>query len=248
MPNLNLITSFDLETAIPIPIGAGDPFRAGPLGISVAGFTSHVNREIYTHPNGKMSRIASQALVYNMKDMSDNGYVFFTWNGTAFDFRVLAQESGMFEEVIELALGHCDMMMMVSLQTGEFVGLDRALAGNNLEGKRKTVILRDGTVIPNMNGHLFPTLWAQKEYGACLDYFVRDIDAEYELAREIIQKREVFYRTKPDVEAKPRLISELTSVPLVTIPTVRDMWEWPEPNLDGIEHPARRTELVAWMK
>jgi len=45
--------------------------------------------------------------------MVDKGYTLLTWNGLAFDFDVLSEESGDFDRCRDLALNHVDMMFQM---------------------------------------------------------------------------------------------------------------------------------------
>ncbi len=73
-------------------------------------------------------------LVHDLQKLVKNGYTLLTWNGAGFDFQVLAQESGLFEECGELALHHIDMMLLVTFRKGWLLPLQKALEGACLEG------------------------------------------------------------------------------------------------------------------
>jgi len=56
------------------------------------------------------------------------------------------------------------------------------LRAHGLEGKKGVVKLSDGTEFNEMNGGHVPRLWQAGEIDACMQYFHRDLRAEYELA------------------------------------------------------------------
>jgi hypothetical protein len=93
--------AFDIETATDVP---GDdsnwrPFR--PLGISCAArFSTEDESPKVWHggqgastPTSKMQRQEAANLVDYLVTMAGSGFSIVTWNGLAFDFDVLAEES-----------------------------------------------------------------------------------------------------------------------------------------------------------
>jgi hypothetical protein len=179
--------SFDIEIAKVIADDNPDWRSATPLGITCAAVAltgSDDPRFWYGKP--QMSREDCCTMVADLQALVRDGYSLLTWNGSSFDFAVLAEESGMYKECAELNANHIDMMMIVTFTKGYFLGLQKALVGAGLTGKLKHVTLRDGSPLTDMNGALAPKLWAQEEYDAVLAYLRDDVVQPLRLA-EIIE-------------------------------------------------------------
>lgn len=195
--NEKLLRSFDLEIYKRLDEGqiTNWPEHA-PLGVACAGFgQGQAAHNVYhCEPTLPMTRAALDSLVDNMLQMQEQGFLFCTWNGASFDFRVLALETGRFQDCSKLALRHCDMMLLCVWGKGWMAGLDKALRAHQLEPKKSIVTLSEGTPLEGMDGSKFPALWQAGELGACMQYFHRDLAAEYELARAVTEtKRLRFY-------------------------------------------------------
>lgn len=98
--------AFDIETVKEFPSGA-DWRDHRPLGIGCAAACSTYMPEPLRWfdrvPGGdgiahRMSRDSLAALVRTLADLAGEGYTLLTWNGTGFDFDILAEESGLHEE------------------------------------------------------------------------------------------------------------------------------------------------------
>lgn len=113
--------AFDIETATDVP---GDDFNwrlFRPLGISCAATLStedespklwHGGQGAPT-PTSKMQQHEAVKLVDYLVAMAGSGFTITTWNGLAFDFDVLAEESGRLPECQQLALEQVDMMFHI---------------------------------------------------------------------------------------------------------------------------------------
>lgn len=192
-------TAFDLEIA---RVVEGDDWKGQrPLGISCAALTMWGEDEweeeknivawyaLDSHGSAQISPRGCATIVRDLLAYAKGGYTIVTWNGGSFDFDILAEESGMRAECAELARNHVDMMAIVTTLRGHFLGLDTAAQGMGIQGKRKTVTLRDGSVLEGMNGAMAPTLWQQGEYDAVLDYLKEDVRVTLELAEAIERER-----------------------------------------------------------
>ncbi len=128
--------------------------RFEPLGITCAAAASSDGELWNWHAqlNGrfisKMTKTKCQNLVRRLAFLVEKGYIILTWNGLGFDFKVLARESGMFDECKELALNHIDMMFHFLASKGFALGLDAAAKGMGLPGKPE-----------GMDGAKAPELW-----------------------------------------------------------------------------------------
>ncbi len=144
------IMSFDLESAKVLPGEVKDIIEHMPLGIACAAAFATNDNPIYWHEPGKLTRDQARALVNDLMAFSLD-HLIVTWNGTAFDFQVLAIESGMIDECAELALNHCDLMLQVTFQKGYYLSLNAAAIGMGLPGKTHEVKLNNGDILPEMS-------------------------------------------------------------------------------------------------
>jgi hypothetical protein len=231
--------SFDLEIAKVIADDNPDWRSATPLGITCAAVAlSDKPDPIFWFGKPQMTREECCALVSGLQDLVKDGYTLLTWNGSSFDFAVLAEESGMYKECAELNAGHIDMMMIVTFSKGYFLGLQKALVGAGLSGKLKHVTLKDGTPLTEMNGALAPKMWAQGEYDAVLAYLRDDVLQPLRLA-EIIESTKVIRWSsnagKPQCVLVPKLL------------TVEECFHIPEPDTSWMTSPPKRRQFVEWM-
>src|SRR5581483_5317062 len=117
--------AFDLEVAREIPEGVRWQ-SAAPLGITCAALALGDQAEPrFFQGAPQMARAACIELVQELQRVAQAGYTLVTWNGTAFDFAILAQESGLYAECAELALSHVDLMVIVTFRKGYFLSLQK---------------------------------------------------------------------------------------------------------------------------
>jgi len=106
--------AFDIETATDVP---GDDFNwrpHRPLGISCAATLASATdqpllwygKTLDGSPEKRMSQGDAQGLVQHLSDMAADGFSILTWNGLAFDFDILGEESGDAASCGQCALGH----------------------------------------------------------------------------------------------------------------------------------------------
>ena len=232
---MNLI-SFDIEIAKIIPDFSGDLFAHAPLGISCAA-VAHDDVKFWQGVP-QLTKEENQKMVRDLMAYAEQGYTFVTWNGCGFDFRLLAEESGMAEECSELALNHVDLMLLVTFNKGWYLGLDKALKGAGIAGKVHEVTLKNGETLRNMDGGMAPSLWADAEHDAVLTYLRGDVEQTLALAKNIQQTNEIRWlsnRGKPQSVAIPKLL------------TVRDCFNLPEPDTSWMSNPPTRESFVSWM-
>jgi len=77
-------------------------------------------------PTDQMDVDEAQRVVEQLQEFVDAGYTLLTWNGHGFDFRVLAEESGLRDACWNLSLNHIDMMFHVVCEKGFRVSLAAA--------------------------------------------------------------------------------------------------------------------------
>jgi hypothetical protein len=232
------LVAYDIEIAKEIPDGVRDWRRLGSLGITCAAAVGDEVPFRLWQDRPRMAHQACQQMVLDLLQMVSGGHTLVTWNGCAFDFAVLAQESGMVAECAELALGHVDLMLMVTFSQGFFLGLQKALLGAGLEGKRQVVTLSDGRLLEGMQGALAPQLWADGEYEAVLTYLRADVENTLALAHAVERERAIRWTSN---RGYPQ------SAPFDRLLTVRECFDLPQPDTSWMSSPPRRGQFVSWM-
>lgn len=229
------IISFDLEIAKPLPEGCKDWREHSPLGISCAMLYGGDTKTFLAH--GKLLREHCGELVDTLLDHQRRGDTIVTVNGCSFDFHVLAEESGRLGDCAELAWNHCDLMLLATFQKGWMVGLDSMLAGHGLQSKQHIVRLSDGTVIENMNGAMAPELWQRGEIDAVLEYLRGDVARTHELAEQVLACGKLKFVSRA---------GKSHYVDAAKLYTVREMMEFPKPDVSWMDSPPTRESFVAW--
>ncbi len=234
MPKL---VGFDLEIARIMPVDAGDLWNYAPLGITCAGlaFSGGGYEEYSAAP--QLTRAECVALVRRLEALVADGWTIVTWNGCGFDFRVLAEESGLVEECGRLALGHVDLMMHVTLRKGYFLGLDKALAGAGLAGKRKSMRLSDGTIIERV-GPLAPSLWAKGEREVVLTYLRADCEQTLALGEDVARRKRINWTAST---GKPQFVM------VNSLDSVQRCLALPHPDVAWMKNPPARADFVRWI-
>ena len=230
------IASFDLEIAKVLDPENKDFISQGPLGITCAACQLE-GEVLYWQGRPRMTQQQCQELVSDLQGLVQQGYSLLTWNGMYFDFQVLAQESGLYEECAELALNHIDLMLIVTFSKGWFVGLQSALEGMGLAGKLKSVRLSDGTIIDDMGGDKAPSFWEKGEYEAVLDYLEQDVLQPYLLTKKILSHGHLRWFSKKGK-------AQFLNIPRLL--TVRECFDIPEPDVNWMTDPPRREQFIEW--
>lgn len=230
--------AFDLEIARAFPNG-GDWKKNAPLGITCAALAFSDRQAVMLwQDTPQLTRAEAQVIVAELQRVVGEGYTLVTWNGCAFDLAVLAQESDMPDACAELALTHVDLMLIVTFMQGHYLGLQKALEGASLEGKIKSVILSDGTILNEMSGALAPRLWAEGERQAVLTYLTEDVLQLLKLA-DVIQESKLLKWKSKDGRLKSLTVPQLLKV--------QDCFKLPNPDTSWMQNPPRRAEFVEWM-
>jgi hypothetical protein len=167
--------AFDLEIAKDFPENSNwQDFS--PLGITCAAVAfSDGTEPVFWKGIPQLNQMECQKIVWKLHEFVNSGYTLVTWNGCGFDFSVLGEESGLIKECGELALQHVDLMLIVTFTKGWFLSLQAALLGAGLQGKRKSVVLSNGSTHDDMSGSKAPKLWKDGEYNAVLSYLRDDV-------------------------------------------------------------------------
>ena len=172
--------AFDIETAKIVEDGSvTDVLAARPLGISCAAAMASDghNTPILWHgrtetgtPSPQMTQAEAAAMVRQLAQMADDGYTIVTWNGLAFDFNVLAEESGLPDVCETLALRHVDMMFHAVCVLGHYLGLEKTAQGMGLGAKA------------GMKGNEAPLEWSKGNFQPVLDYCAQDVRLTLQIA------------------------------------------------------------------
>jgi hypothetical protein len=223
--------SFDLETEYiegPLDLGRQVPSITVAATLTDAGdVTLWCERDSAGQVTGDTLGVdGARALVCYLQDNLRRGATIVTWNGAGFDFRVLAQASGMWPEAAALAWEHVDMMFWLHCKKGFSVALRRAAQA---VGTDKTA---------GVSGADAPRLWAQGEYDQVLRYVTQDVQvvgAVYDAAMRRQGLRWINSRGLLS-EAEGRLCS------------VRLSYGMPVPDTSWMRRPSwPRDKFVGWM-
>jgi hypothetical protein len=228
--------AFDIETSKDVP---GEDFNwrpYRPLGISCAAtLASGAAQPLLWHgqtpdglPDKRMSQADARGLAAYLSKMAADGFKILTWNGLAFDFDILAEESGAAASCAACALDHVDMMFHAFCSLGYPIGLDKAAQGMGLPGKP-----------PGMSGAKAPQLWAQGHFQEVLEYVAQDVRIALQLAETCDQRRKLQWITRKGTKG---------SLPLAHgWLTVREALRLPEPDTSWMSAPMPRRGFTAWL-
>lgn len=164
---MNEALAFDLEITNLLPDFVS--WRQNrPLGISVVGFagpegTFSINAEA---PNAFDKELAID-MTGALYTLWTQGVTIITFNGLAFDFAVLADASGMYDECREMALsdGHVDLMFNAYMHLGWNIGLNTAC-------KETCGIQKSGFA----NGAEAPQAWHDGRHLEVIEYCKNDAE------------------------------------------------------------------------
>lgn len=234
------IAAFDIEIAKEIPEGVSDWETIAPLGISCAAlYLDDVNPPVESHYGiPQMSETMAVDLVVRLQQLRSQGYTIVTWNGCGFDFHVLAQESKLIDECVDMALNHVDLMLLVTFQRGFMLGLNKACMGAGLAGKTHEVALKAGGTLTEMNGALAPRLWSEGETDAVLTYLAGDVEQTNKLAHNIDLTKSIRWISN---SGRPNACGVLR------LRTVQECFEWPIPDTSWMTRPITREQFIDWM-
>lgn len=228
--------AFDIETAKIVP---GDDFQwqpHRPLGIScIASLASGedepriwLSRDADGRPAAQMSVADIAAFIDFLADAGGHGAAPLSWNGLAFDFDILAEESQRLDDCRTLALGHVDMMFQVVCEKGFPVSLQSAASGLGVSGKLKGIAGVDA-----------PVLWAQGNHEKVIEYVAQDVRTTLAVAREAERRKAFAWTTrKGTVSTMPLQRGWLT---------VEEALKLPLPDVSWMSSPPVRKEFLAWL-
>ncbi len=188
---------FDLELMSSFPDGVDhDTLFFGDLRVSAAalsfdGMASVFCKQDYVGIN--------ESTVEKIVDMMDRfkkaGHMITTWNGAAFDFRVLAHVAPSLKDRLAAhMLDHVDLMMIVIATRGHLLSLQAAAIGAGLS-KMTHVKLKSGAVV-KIDGHLAVDLWNRGEIAAVIDYLTHNCEVTSRLAKHIHKVQAIRWLSK----------------------------------------------------
>lgn len=228
--------AFDLEIEKVVPENVGDLKAYRPLGISCAatldsqgGLLLWYGRTAEGGIADRLSREEAVQLVHYLESQVDAGKTILTWNGLGFDFDILAEESGLWEECRALALEHVDMMFHVFCLKGYALGLDKAAKGMGLPGKTA-----------GMSGVLAPTYWAQGQRDEVLAYLEQDVRTTLRLAQEIERRRRLQWKSSRGLPQTLDLPGGLLGA--------REALQLPIPDTSWMSRPWPRSKFTGWLQ
>jgi len=234
------LASFDIEIASVVPENVPDWSKVQGLGISCAAIALTDTDEVQVWDDKpRFAKQKSVDLVKRLMELRDQGYMLITWNGCSFDFRVLAEESGLSQQCGQLALNHVDMMLMVTFTKGWYLSLQAALKGADLSGKLMTVQLSDGSEIHDMEGSKAPELWAAGEYEAVIAYLKEDVVQLLKLAQSADRRGRINWTSRSGNPQQVRFSKLMT---------VTECFSIPEPDTSWMSDPPTREQFVEWIE
>ena len=228
--------AFDIETAKEVP---GDDFNwrpHRPLGITcIASLSDDDGEPRLWHgtdadgtPASQMSQQDAAAFVRYLAEMSSDGSIPLTWNGLAFDYDILAEESGMTDECQRQAKSHVDMMFHVVCEKGFPVSLANAASGMGVAGK-----------LSGVSGLEAPALWAAGEYDKVLAYVAQDVRVTRSIASQSERSRDFRWTTRR---------GSLGHMPLPRgWLSVSEALRLPLPDTSWMSDPPQRNNFLAWL-
>jgi hypothetical protein len=235
------LAAFDMEIAKVLPEGTRDLKHYRPLGISCAAVRLDDGRELIFQSATESTTISPEGcreVVNALSRLAAEGFTLVTWNGAGFDFDILAEESGDLAGCATLARQHVDMMLIVVVLRGHFLGLDAAAKGMGVTGKLKRVALNDGRILDTMTGAMAPSLWSKGEREAVLAYLSEDVRVTLELAQAIFVQRRLVWRSKR---------GDLNQFTVPKLYTVAECLKLPRPKMAGRGAAADVSTITRWM-
>lgn len=223
--------AYDLEIGKTLPEGETDWHAHAPLGITCAAVAEMSDNGIAIktwHGIPQMSKEQCREMVNGLIAAVRVGYTLVGWNSLSFDWRVTAEESGMFDECRQLALNHVDPMFHIFCLRGHPLGLDTAAKGMGLAGK-----------VEGLSGSLAPILWHDGQYDTVLRYVEQDVRTTLEVALAIERYKHIRWTSKA---------GRLNTVPVDRLLTVREALELDEPDTSWMTgERLTRSRFTEWM-
>ena len=228
--------AFDIETAKEVP---GEDFNwkpHRPLGISCIASKSTeceepriwLSRTDSGTPAPQMTQADVAAFVRYLSEAVKDGFVPLSWNGLAFDFDVLAEESALVDACRSLAQHHVDMMFHVVCEKGYPVALKNAASGLRVEGK-----------LAGVQGSDAPSLWASGQFDIVTEYVAQDVRTTLAVALKAEIQRSFVWTTRKGTTSSMPLPRGWLTVELAS--------RLPMPDTSWMAAPPSRHDFMAWL-
>lgn len=228
--------SFDIELYNELPENRTEQDLRDSIPSVGAWGTDVANTKFY-EGDPHMTKDTAKQLVKDMLEQYEKGFIPFTWNGLAFDFKLLGYYSEMIPECAKLALNGVDGMFLVVAQKGYYLGLEKVLIGANIEAKLHQVKLNDGTTLSDMSGAKAPELWRKKEFSAVKEYLEVDVTQPLKFAYHLDKTKVIRWTSNTN---KPQsLRTEML--------TVKEALLLPLPDTSWQKNPIKRIDFYNWI-
>eukprot|EP01127_Copromyxa_protea_P007295 TRINITY_DN17208_c0_g1_i1.p1 TRINITY_DN17208_c0_g1~~TRINITY_DN17208_c0_g1_i1.p1 ORF type:complete len:288 (-),score=63.80 TRINITY_DN17208_c0_g1_i1:72-935(-) len=177
--------------------------------------------------NEKLSTEDCKEVIQHLKDSVKAGYSIVTWNGTGFDFPILAQEVPSLEsDIQELALHHIDIMFLLFCMKGFPLSMEAAAKGMGISGA-KTI----------MKSEDVPKMWNSGKKQEVIDYVSEDVKVTIELAEKIARRKEITWQSKS---------GHPVTLPIPEVRLVKDCQELPLPDVSWMKVSIPREAYIGW--
>ena len=228
--------AFDIETAKILPPDFGDLHDHRPLGITCMAIwcsdeqeaTTWYSKDSKGTPASQMTAEDLTAAIAFLKQKTQAGYSIITHNGLGFDFVILAEESGQWDDCRRLAKGHIDMMFHFFCGKGFPIRLNAAA---NAIGLSKPA---------DVDGSVAPLLWKQGEYKTVLDYVAQDCRLTLEVAEASERAKRITWITKKGTTSWFDLPNGWL--------TVEEATHLPLPDTSWMDKPWARSKFTDWLR
>jgi hypothetical protein len=219
-----LIASFDLEIShLPNSVDWQNTnvWDLWPFGISVGAIrlsdrpdplVFYSTDEETGKPKQAMEQEDVQYLLEALQTYQRLGYRLFTWNGTSFDWQVIARITGSFEQCTELAKSSYDPCLQALCMLGFPIGLAAVAKALGLAGKE-------------MAGGDAPKEWADGNYEAVIGYVKGDVNRLNDIVLRAIGDRGLKWVTKSGTaRSLPLLHGFMTAEQALRLPLPDTSW------------------------
>lgn len=232
----NKYLSFDLETSKLFDDDFSRWREHRPLGIICAAtkMTGEEPRVWYSRTGAgdygaQMTVNDLRSLIgYLEKEVTGGGQIV-TWNGLAFDFDILSEESGEWVRCKDLAVNHIDMMFDLFCRIGYPIGLEKAAAGFGLGGK-----------YGGMHADQAPLLWKQGRHEEVLKYVAQDVNLTLDVALTADKNHKISWTSMRGRYQEVALPDGWLTVSAAA--------RLPQPDVSWMSKPIPRQDFYRWMK
>ena len=212
--------------------GPLDYWQYGPARFTVASIhNSDITTDVFmSHdcdgtPAQEMSRADANRMLDYLWTSHQKGDKIFTWNGTGFDWRILAANTGELDACVELALTSYDPAFQVLCIKGMMPSLDGVLSGFGLPNKP-------------MKGSKAPEKWENGEFNEVVQYVISDTTN----LRAVVGKIAKNYGVRWIAHS-----GNMNFVPFAKgFLTVEECLTLPKPNVAWMTTPMLREHVIRW--